>query len=96
MRPSTFTGSQGGDTRRRRRCRWFPRGRRSLGWSAKGDLHDVVHGFDERQVNAFEEMLGDFLQILFISTREDDGGEFRPFCRQYLFLESSDWKDAAA
>ncbi len=41
-------------------------------------------------------MLGDFLQILFIPTREDDGREFGPFCRQNLFLESSDWKDATA
>ena len=96
MRPSAFAWSQGADARRRRRGRWFPRGRRSLDASAEGDFHDVVHGFDERQLNALEEMFGDFLQILLIPTREDHCGELRPFRRQNLFLEPPDRKHAAA
>ena len=55
-----------------------------------GRLDDVVHCIDEDQLNALEQMFGDFLKVLLIPFRKDDGRELGSFCREDFLLQTSD------
>ncbi len=62
----------------------------------KGRLEHIIHRFRKDKVDLFEEVFGEFLQIFFISFRNDKVGDCSPFSCEDFFLESADGEHASS
>src|SRR5687768_4903980 len=58
--------------------------------SSQGSLDHIVDGIHEDQVDAFEQMFGNFLKILLIPFRQNHAGELGAFRGEDFFLQAAD------
>ena len=58
--------------------------------------HYIIHRVGKDEVDAFQNMLGNLVEILLVAFRKNHGGEFGPFGRQKFFLQPSDGEDSAS
>ncbi len=62
----------------------------------KGCLKHIIHCFRKDEVDFFEEVFGELLQIFFIAFRNNDIDDGRQFGCEDFFLESADGEHASS